>query len=284
MLGPTQLPQGGEAEIPGRSASPGAFAPPSPFAPPSRAVLALVQEAIERFDLIVPGDRVAVGLSGGKDSWLLWSTLRTLQQSGAIDCELAAVHLDQHQPGYDRGTFERACAAFDCDCQIASEDTWSKVEARLKPGQLPCSICSRMRRGVLNRFCEERGYTKLALGHHLQDAIETLLMNLLFGRRLEPMTPIRRGERTPVATIRPLLLVDEAKVIGWVGQHDVPVVPCPVCDSQADAHRADIGRWLDGMRARQPMLDDAFRAAIYRSDVPEKLGLLALVGADPTVP
>lgn len=249
--------------------------PAPPFAPPSKAVLSLTAEAIARFGLIVPGDRVAVALSGGKDSWLLWSTLSALREAGSIDCTLRAVHLDQHQPGYERATFERACAAFGCDCEVVSEDTWTQVEARLKPGQLPCSICSRMRRGVLNRWCEDNDCNRLALGHHLQDAIETLMMNLLFGRRLEPMTPIRHGDRTPVAAIRPLLLVDEAKVIGWVAQHGVAVVPCPVCDSQADAHRADIGRWLDGMRERQPLLDDAFRAAVYRSDVPERLGFFS---------
>ncbi len=246
---------------------------PSAFAPPSRAALALTAECIERFGLIEKGERVAVGLSGGKDSWLLWSTLQTLRSQGQLDCELTAVHLDQHQPGYDRETFEAACRQFDCDCEIISEDTWSRVEAALKPGQLPCAVCSRLRRGVLNRWCAETGHHKLALGHHLQDALETLLMNLLYGRRLEPMAPLRRGDRTAVATIRPLLLVPEAKVKAWVEQHGVLVVPCPVCDNQEGAKRAEIGLWIDGLRQRQPFLDDAVRAAIYRSDVPERLGV-----------
>ncbi len=246
---------------------------PTEFAPPSRAALALTAECIERFGLIAKGERVAVGLSGGKDSWLLWSALQTLRGLGRLDCELTAVHLDQHQPGYDRATFEAACRQFGCDCEIVSVDTWSRVEAALQPGQLPCAVCSRLRRGVLNRWCDETGHHKLALGHHLQDALETLLMNLLYGRRLEPMAPIRRGDRTEVATIRPLLLVPEAKVKAWAEQHRVLVVPCPVCDNQEGAKRAEIGLWIDGLRLRQPFLDDAVRAAIYRSDVPERLGV-----------
>lgn len=245
-----------------------------PFAPPSRAVLGLVRECIDRFGLIEAGDRVAVGLSGGKDSWLLWSVLGTLRARGELDAELVPVHLDQHQPGFDVVGFEAACAAFDAPCVTVSEDTWSVVEAKLRPGQIPCALCSRMRRGVLNRWCEEHGFQKLALGHHLQDAIETTLMNLLFGRRLEPMTPLRRGDRTEVTVIRPLLLVDEPKIRGWVEQHAVPVVPCPVCDPLGDARRATLGAWLDGLRAQQPDLDDAFRAALYRSDLPERLDLL----------
>lgn len=237
-------------------------------------MLALTREAIERFALIAPGDRVAVGISGGKDSWLLWSTLVALRDAGDLDAELVPVHLDQHQPGFDRAGFDAACARFDAPCVTVSEDTWSVVEARLRPGQLPCSLCSRMRRGVLNRWCEAERFDRLALGHHLQDAIETTLMNLLWGRRLEPMTPLRRGDRTEVVVIRPLLLVEEDKVRGWMSTHDVPVVPCPVCDHRGDAKRADLGRWLDGLRARQPDLDDAFRTALYRSDVPERLGLL----------
>lgn len=257
------------------------FAAMAAFAPPSRAVRKLVREAIERFAMIGPTDRVAVALSGGKDSWLLWSTLAALRDEGALACSLHAVHLDQHQPGYDRGTFDRACAAFGVDCEIVSEDTWARVEPRLKPGEIPCAMCSRMRRGVLNRYCAERGYSRLALGHHLHDAMETTLLNLLWGRRLEPLTPVRRGSRTDVVTIRPLLLVEEAQVIGWMQQHDVPVVPCPVCDSQADARRAQVGRWTEAMRAQQPQLDEAFRTALYRSDVVERLGLVDVPADDP---
>lgn len=248
------------------------------FAPPSRAVRDLTAECIERFGLIAPGDRVAVALSGGKDSWQLWSVLLALRAERRIDCELVPVHLDQHQPGFDRAGFEAACAAFEARCVTVSEDTWSVVEAKLRPGQIPCALCSRMRRGVLNRWCEEQGMDKLALGHHLQDAIETTLMNLLFGRRLEPMTPLRRGDRTEVAVIRPLLLVEEGKIRGWASQHAVPVVPCPVCDPLGDARRAQLGALLDGLRAQQPELDDAFRAALYRSDLPERLGILDALG------
>ncbi len=232
-------------------------------APPSNAVRSLVARAVREFGLIAPGDRVAVGISGGKDSLLLFSALRDLQRRQDLSFELTAVHLDQHQPGFARATFDHSLAALGIDCAIASEDTWSVVSSKLEPGQIPCALCSRMRRGVLNQWCQARGINKLALGHHLDDAIETFFLNLLYGRRLDPLKPATPSERTGVTTIRPLILVEEAKVVAWVAAHDVAVVPCPVCDSFPESRRRDLKQLITGFRALHPQVGASVRTALY---------------------
>lgn len=232
-------------------------------APPSRSVLQLAEQAIRRFSLIEPGDRVAVGISGGKDSLLLAATLRALQRRPDFDFELVFVHLDQHQPGFQRQRFDEAMAWLGIDVEVASEDTWSVVSSKLRPGQIPCALCGRMRRGILNRWCAERGIRKLALGHHLDDAVETFFLNLLFGRRLEPLKAATPASDVDVVTIRPLILVEERKIAAWAEQHAAPVVPCPVCDSFPESRRRDLKKLVSDFRALQPSVDESIRAALY---------------------
>lgn len=236
---------------------------PAINAPLGKGMLRLVERAVRDFALIQPGDRVAVGVSGGKDSLALVMGLRALHQRADFDFEYTAVHLDQHQPGFDRAGFDALCAALDIPITLISADTWSVVEAQLAPGQIPCALCGRMRRGVLNRWCVENGYTALALGHHLDDAIETFLLNLLFQRRLDPlkpMTPTRDGQ---VRTIRPLLLVEEAAIRDWCARHDIAPIACPVCDPFPRSRRRDLKRIIDDFRAVQPQVAASFRAALY---------------------
>lgn len=235
------------------------------IAPPSKAVRSLVSRAVREFSLIEPGDRVAVGISGGKDSLLLFNALRDLQRRADLPFEMEAVHLDQHQPGFARETFNRSLAALEIDCAIASEDTWSVVSNKLKPDQIPCALCSRMRRGVLNQWCVTNGFNKLALGHHLDDAIETFFLNLVYGRRLDPLKPATPSERTGVTTIRPLLFVEEAKVKAWVAAHDVEVVPCPVCDSFPASRRRDLKGLISDFRVLHPGVGESVRSALYGS-------------------
>lgn len=234
-------------------------------APPSKAVLKLVDRAIRDFELIVPGDRVAVGISGGKDSLLLASVLRALARRRDYDFTYTLVHLDQHQPGFARARFDATLAALGFECTVVSRDTWSVVAAKLQPGQIPCALCGRMRRGILNQWCAENGFTKLALGHHLDDAVETFFLNLLFGRRLDPLKPATPAKGVPVTTIRPMILVEEGRVRGWVQQHGVHAVACPVCDTWPDSRRRDLKQLVDGLRAQQPEIDASVREALYGS-------------------
>lgn len=234
-----------------------------PTAAPSRAVMRLIERAVSDFALIAPGDRVAVGVSGGKDSLMLLAALTELSRREDLRFELGAVHLDQHQPGFDRAGFDAALARLGATCEIVSEDTWSVVSEKLRPGQIPCALCGRMRRGILNRWCADNGYNKLALGHHLDDAVETFLLNLLFGRRLDPLKAATPASEVAVTTIRPLILVEERKVEAWVAEHAIPTIPCPVCDTFPDSKRRDLKAVVADLARVQPDILASVRQALY---------------------
>lgn len=222
-----------------------------------------VELAVRRFELLPRGARVAVGISGGKDSLLLYSALRALQRRTDFEFELRAVHLDQRQPGFRRDEFDAALRQLGIDCEIVSRDTWSVVSSKLGPTDIPCALCSRMRRGILLQWCLDEGVTHLALGHHLDDAIETFFLNLFYGRRLDPLKALTPSEVTGVSTIRPLILVEEAKAIAWAQAHRVPVVDCPVCDSYPRSKRREVGELVAALRAKHPELDASVREALY---------------------
>ena len=237
---------------------------PSSLVPPiSRPVMKLLRQAIRDFDLILPGDRVAVGISGGKDSLLLATALKEIQSHDDFDFQIFPIHLDQNQPGFDRPGFNAALARLDLSCEIIDRDTHSVVQSLLKPGQIPCSICGRMRRGILNEYCAQRGYNKLALGHHLDDAAETFFLNLLFGRRLDPLKPATPASDVDVTTIRPLILVEERKIKAWVEEHQVPVVPCPVCDTFPRSQRREVKELIQQFQSLHPRVHDSIRDALY---------------------
>lgn len=240
-----------------------------PAAPgPSKAVLALAERAVRDFTLIEPGDRVAVGISGGKDSLLLAMVMRALERRGDLDFTWRAIHLDQHQPGFARAQFDAVCAALELQVEVIREDTWSVVEPQLAPGQIPCALCGRLRRGVLNRWCAENGFTKLALGHHLDDAVETFFLNLLYQRRLDPLKAATPASEHPVTTIRPLILVEERRVKAWVEQHGIAPVPCPVCDTFPASRRRDLKRLIDGFAGLNADVHASVREALYGRDEP----------------
>ena len=229
----------------------------------SKAVVKLVRQAILDFALIEPGDRVAVGMSGGKDSLLLATVLMDLSKHSEMEFSVHPVHLDQRQPGFDRARFNEALEMLGLECEVIARDTHSVVQAQLAPGQIPCALCSRMRRGILNDGCAERGYNKLALGHHLDDAIETFFLNLLFGRRLEPMKAATPTDNGKVTTIRPLILVEERKVVSWVEEHAVPTVACPVCDTFPASKRREMKELLEGFAQMQPEMHASVKHALY---------------------
>jgi tRNA 2-thiocytidine biosynthesis protein TtcA len=231
----------------------------------SRPIESLALRAIQSFNMIQDGNRVAVGISGGKDSILLYQLLRKFQQREDMNFELVGVHLHQHQPGFDHDAFDSLMKRFDVDLHVVSEDTWSRVESNLRPGQIPCSICGRLRRGILNRWCRENGYNRLALGHHLDDAIETFFLNLFFRRQLDPLKAVTPSEANGVDTIRPLILVEERKVLAWMRHNEVAAVACPVCDTFPDSSRRNLGQLLEQMREVHPELEVSVRDALYGS-------------------
>lgn len=230
---------------------------------PSSSVMKWVHEAVRRFHLIEDGDRVAVACSGGKDSLLMIAALVALRRREDYHFELQVIHLDQQQPGFDRAGFESSVAKLGVHCEVITRDTWSVVEAQRKPGQIPCAICGRLRRGILNQWCAEHGFNKLALGHHLDDALETFMLNLLFGRRLDPLKPITPASELPVSTIRPCLLIEERKIKAWIEQSGLSPIPCPVCDSFPDAKRRDLKGLIQGLSEAQPEVYASVRDAIY---------------------
>ncbi len=232
---------------------------------PGKPILKLAARAVRDFDLIRPGARIAVGISGGKDSLLLAVVLRHLARRDDLDFTFELVHLDQHQPGFQRATFDAAIERLGLGCHVVSKDTWSVVESKLQPGQIPCALCGRMRRGILNDWCARNGFDTLALGHHLDDAVETFFLNLLYGRRLDPLKPATPSTATAVRTIRPLILVDERRIRAWVERSGLEPVPCPVCDTYPDSKRRDLKQLVDRFREMQPEVHDSVREALYGS-------------------
>jgi tRNA 2-thiocytidine biosynthesis protein TtcA len=241
---------------------------------PSNAMLKLSLEAINRFELIQPGDRIAVGYSGGKDSLALISLLSALQLRDDFDFEMKVIHLDQQQPGFKRDGFNASLERLGVACEVITKDTWSVVKEKRRPGQIPCALCSRMRRGILNKWCSENGYNKLALGHHLDDALETFFLNMLFGRNLRPLTPTTRTTDGDVTTIRPFILVEEAKLQAWVDQSGLSPIDCPVCDNFPDAKRRDLKGLFSSLSTVQSELHASIREALYGLDSPLELSPL----------
>lgn len=232
------------------------------FAP--KAVVRDVDATLRRFEMIRPGSRVAVGVSGGKDSLLLALVLRELGARADWRFEAVPVHLDQRQPGFDRAGFDAAFAACDLRPVVVERDTWSVVSSQLDPGAIPCPLCSRMRRGILNRWCVENGFDTLALGHHLDDAIETFFLNLFFQRQLEPLKPVTPNAEATVHTVRPLIRVGSQRIRDWVARSGLSPVPCPVCDGVPSSQRRTLGALLHTLREAHPELASSVRDALYR--------------------
>ncbi len=202
--------------------------------------------------MLSPGDRIAVGLSGGKDSYGLLVLLSKLAKRLPFRIEVLALHLDQGQPGYDgaplSGWLERSSIPF----EILREDTYSVVTDKLAPGQTYCSLCSRLRRGVLYTALERLNYNKLALGHHRDDALETLLMNLFYSGRLQAMPAKYRTDDGRFEVIRPLIECAESWLEEYAAQNEFPILPCNLCGSQEGLKRERIKRLLTELEGEQP--------------------------------
>ncbi len=212
----------------------------------------LVGKAIEDFRMIEDGDRVMVCLSGGKDSYTLLDILLSLQRSAPVRFELLAVNLDQKQPGFPEHVLPDYLTALGVPFHIIEQDTYSVVKRVIPEGKTMCGLCSRMRRGALYRYAAEQGITKIALGHHRDDIVETLFLNMFFGGKLKAMPPKLRSEDGRHVVIRPLAYVSEPEIARYARAREFPLIPCTLCGSQDNMQRAEIKKMLREWEAKYP--------------------------------
>ncbi|HEY0749343.1 MAG TPA: tRNA 2-thiocytidine(32) synthetase TtcA [Steroidobacteraceae bacterium] len=203
-----------------------------------------VGKAIGDYSMIANGDRIMVCLSGGKDSYTLLDILLSLQRSAPVSFEITAVNLDQKQPGFPEHVLPKYLEELGVRYRIISQDTYSVVKRVIPEGKTMCGLCSRLRRGALYRFAAENGMTKIALGHHRDDIIETLFLNMFFGGKLKAMPPKLLSEDRRHVVIRPLCYVPERLIARYASARAFPIIPCTLCGSQANMQRGAVKSML----------------------------------------
>jgi len=221
--------------------------------------------------MIHDGDRVMVCLSGGKDSYTLLDLLLSLQRSAPVSFELLAVSLDQKQPGFPAHVLPEYLRSRGVPFQIIEQDTYSVVKRVVPAGRTLCGLCSRLRRGALYRFAAENGITKIALGHHRDDIVETLFLNLFFGGRLKAMAPKLLSDDGRHIVIRPLAYLAERDIARYARGRAFPLIPCRLCGSQENLQRVALKKMLAAWEREFPGRIESIASALRRVEL-EHLG------------
>ena len=211
-----------------------------------------VGQAIMDFGMIEEGDRVMVCVSGGKDSYGMLDILLKMQQRAPIHFELIAVNLDQKQPGFPDHVLPAYLKELGVPFHIETQDTYSIVKKVIPEGKTMCSLCSRLRRGILYRVADELKVTKIALGHHRDDMLQTFFLNMFFGGKLKGMPPKLVSDDGGHIVIRPLAYVAEKDLTRWAAQRQFPIIPCTLCGSQENLQRKQIGNMLRDWEKQYP--------------------------------
>ena len=209
-------------------------------------------KAIVQYNMIQEGDKVMVCMSGGKDSYTLLDILLKLKARAPIHFELIAVNLDQKQPGFPEHVLPDYLRSVGVPFHIENEDTYSIVKRLIPEGKTTCSLCSRLRRGILYRVADELGATKIALGHHRDDILATLLLNMFFGGKLKSMPPKLVSDDGRHVVIRPLAFVAEKDTTQWAKVRQFPIIPCNLCGSQENLQRKQVGEMLREWQKKYP--------------------------------
>ena len=222
----------------------------------------LVGEAIADYNMIEDGDKVMVCLSGGKDSYGMLDILMSLQRSAPVKFDLVAVNLDQKQPGFPEHVLPEYLGKLGIEYYILEKDTYSIVKSVIPEGKTTCGLCSRLRRGTLYGFAEQIGATKIALGHHRDDIMETLFLNMFFGGSLKAMPPKLLSDDKQNIVIRPLAYCEEQDLADYAAQKGFPIIPCNLCGSQENLQRQAIKEMLRDWERKFPGRIESIFSAI----------------------
>ena len=218
----------------------------------SRRLETAVGKAIADYNMIEDGDTVLVCISGGKDSYAMLSILMALQKRAPVKFRLIAMNLDQKQPGFPADVLPKYLAGLDIEYRIVEQDTYSIVKEKIPEGKTTCSLCSRLRRGVIYRTAKELGANKIALGHHRDDIVHTLFLNMLFGGKLKAMPPKLLTDDGAHVVIRPLAYCSEGEIAKYARGMAFPIIPCNLCGSQSNLQRQKIREMMADWDARYP--------------------------------